>query len=92
MNGLMLALPLITLLLTLNMALGMLNRMTPQLSVFVIGFPLTLTVGIISLGLIMPLLAPFTEHLFGEFFDRPAGGTKWPGKLEFKIAVSDSGK
>ncbi|EPT9749416.1 flagellar biosynthetic protein FliR [Yersinia enterocolitica] len=73
MNGLMLALPLITLLLTLNMALGMLNRMTPQLSVFVIGFPLTLTVGIISLGLIMPLLAPFTEHLFGEFFDRLAG-------------------
>lgn len=72
MNGLMLALPLITLLLTLNMALGMLNRMTPQLSVFVIGFPLTLTVGIISLGLIMPLLAPFTEHLFGEFFDRLA--------------------
>ncbi|WP_016614531.1 flagellar biosynthetic protein FliR, partial [Yersinia pestis] len=72
MNGLMLALPLITLLLTLNMALGMLNRMTPQLSVFVIGFPLTLTVGIISLGLIMPLLAPFTEHLFSEFFDRLA--------------------
>lgn len=46
--------------------------MTPQLSVFVIGFPLTLTVGIISLGLIMPLLAPFTEHLFSEFFDRLA--------------------
>ncbi|EEQ05620.1 flagellar biosynthetic protein FliR [Yersinia bercovieri] len=72
MNGLMLALPLITLLLTLNLALGMLNRMTPQLSVFVIGFPLTLTVGILSLGLIMPLLAPFAEHLFSEFFDRLA--------------------
>jgi flagellar biosynthesis protein FliR len=46
LNGLMLALPLITLLLTLNLALGLLNRMAPQLSIFVIGFPLTLTVGI----------------------------------------------
>lgn len=44
LNGLMLALPLITLLLTLNLALGLLNRMAPQLSIFVIGFPLTLTV------------------------------------------------
>ncbi len=39
LNGLMLALPVITLLLTLNLALGLLNRMAPQLSVFVIGFP-----------------------------------------------------
>ncbi|MGQ0420953.1 flagellar biosynthetic protein FliR [Bacillus sp. HC-Mk] len=35
LNGLMLALPLITLLLTLNLALGLLNRMAPQLSIFV---------------------------------------------------------
>ena len=32
-------LPIITLLLTVNLALGLLNRMAPQLSVFVIGFP-----------------------------------------------------
>lgn len=38
LNGLMLALPLITLLLTLNLALGLLNRMAPQLSIFVIDF------------------------------------------------------
>lgn len=73
LSGLMLALPMITILLTLNMALGMLNRMTPQLSVFVIGFPLTLTIGMLTLGLIMPALAPYCEHLFGEFFDRLAG-------------------
>ncbi len=46
LNGLMLALPIITLLLTVNLALGLLNRMAPQLSVFVIGFPVTLTVGL----------------------------------------------
>ncbi|MFH8134858.1 flagellar biosynthetic protein FliR [Pantoea osteomyelitidis] len=69
LNGMMLALPLIVLLLTLNLALGLLNRVSPQLSVFAIGFPVTLTVGILSLGMMMPLLAPFCEHLFGEVFD-----------------------
>ncbi|MXD75951.1 flagellar biosynthetic protein FliR [Escherichia coli] len=65
----MLALPLITLLLTLNLALGLLNRMAPQLSIFVIGFPLTLTVGISLMAALMPLIAPFCEHLFSEIFN-----------------------
>jgi len=69
LNGLMLALPIITLLLTLNLALGLLNRMAPQLSVFVIGFPLTLTIGILLISLLMPFIAPFCEHLFGEIFN-----------------------
>lgn len=69
LNGLMLALPVITLLLTVNLALGLLNRMAPQLSVFVIGFPVTLTVGMILMSLLMPLIAPFCEHLFGELFN-----------------------
>ncbi|WP_176051994.1 flagellar biosynthetic protein FliR, partial [Escherichia coli] len=37
LNGLMLSLTLITLLLTLNLALGLLNRMHPQLSVLANG-------------------------------------------------------
>ena len=69
LSGVMLALPIITLLLTVNLALGMLNRMTPQLSVFVIGFPITLTVGILLISELMPLIAPFCEHLFAEVFD-----------------------
>ncbi|WP_034915688.1 MULTISPECIES: flagellar biosynthetic protein FliR [Erwinia] len=69
LNGLRLALPLITLLLTLNLALGLLNRVAPQLSVFAIGFPVTLSLGIVFLSLMMPLIAPFSEHLFSEVFD-----------------------
>ncbi|BDH45345.1 flagellar biosynthetic protein FliR [Salmonella enterica subsp. enterica serovar Choleraesuis] len=69
LSGLMLALPLVTLLLTLNVALGLLNRMSPQLSVFVVGFPVTLTAGIMVMAALMPLVAPFAEHLFGELFD-----------------------
>ncbi|MEQ4509154.1 MAG: flagellar biosynthetic protein FliR, partial [Dickeya sp.] len=67
--GLMLALPIITLLLTINLSLGLLNRMAPQLSVFVIGFPVTLSVGILLISAMMPLIAPFCERLFSEIFD-----------------------
>lgn len=69
LNGMMLALPLIVLLLLVNLVLGLLNRVTPQLSIFAIGFPVTLTVGILTMGLMMPLVAPFCERLFSEVFD-----------------------
>ncbi|MGK9174180.1 flagellar type III secretion system protein FliR [Yokenella regensburgei] len=69
LNGLMLALPIITLLLTANLALGLLNRMAPQLSVFVIGFPITLSVGMLLMMAMMPLIAPFSERLFSEIFN-----------------------
>ena len=81
LNGLMLALPVMTLLLTLNLALGLLNRMAPQLSVFVIGFPLTLTVGISLMAALMPLIAPFCERLFSEIFNLLADiVSEMPGK------------
>jgi len=69
LNGLMLALPVITLLLTLNLSLGLLNRMAPQLSIFSVGFPITLGVGITLMSALMPLIAPFCEHLFSEIFN-----------------------
>lgn len=62
--GLMLALPLVTTLLTINLAMGILNRASPQLSIFSIGFPMTLLVGIAMLRLLMPHLAPFLEQQF----------------------------
>ncbi|MEQ5121897.1 flagellar biosynthetic protein FliR [Morganella morganii] len=70
LNGLMLALPFITLFLILNLALGILNRMTPQLSVFVVGFPLTLTVGISMMGLIISVLPGFTERVIHQAFEQ----------------------
>ena len=41
-SGLLLALPLICALLTINLAMGILNRAAPQLSVFSVGFPVSL--------------------------------------------------
>ncbi|WP_176663586.1 flagellar biosynthetic protein FliR [Variovorax sp. SG517] len=65
-SGLMLALPLITALLTLNLAMGILNRASPQFSIFAVGFPLTLLAGIFMLQLLMPNLGAFLEPRFGE--------------------------
>lgn len=66
--GLMFALPLVAILLLLNISMGILNRMTPQLSVFVVGFPLSLFMGIYMLGNLLPYVNRFFESLFGEFF------------------------
>ncbi len=70
--GLMLGLPIITLLLAINFTLGLLNRLTPQLSIFVIGFPLTLTVGMGAQAIEMRTLAPFFENLMAEIFNHLA--------------------
>lgn len=63
-TGLMLSLPLITTLLTINLAMGILNRASPQFNIFAIGFPITLLVGLVMLLLLMPHLGPFLEQQF----------------------------
>lgn len=65
-HGLMLSLPLVTALLTLNLAMGILNRASPQFSIFAVGFPLTLLAGIGMMQLLLPQLGPFLEPRFGE--------------------------
>jgi flagellar biosynthetic protein FliR len=68
-GGLMLALPLIATLLVINLAMGILNRVSPQFSIFSVGFPITLLVGMIMLQVLMPLLGPFLLPQFGLGFD-----------------------
>lgn len=63
-GGLMLALPLIATLLTLNLAMGILNRVSPQFSIFSVGFPITLLAGVGMLQLLMQYIAPFLEPQF----------------------------
>ena len=63
-SGLLLALPLICALLTINLAMGILNRAAPQLSVFSVGFPVSLIVGVVLLTVVLPNSGPFLEALF----------------------------
>jgi flagellar biosynthetic protein FliR len=68
MGGLMLALPLIATLLTLNLAMGILNRVSPQFSIFAVGFPITMLAGMGMLQLLMQYLAPFLGPRFSAGF------------------------
>jgi len=72
-TGMMLALPLVTALLTLNLAMGILNRASPQFSIFAVGFPLTLLAGIGMLGLLMPQLGAFLAPRFAAALDSLLG-------------------
>ena len=69
--GLWIALPLIAMLLFVNLVLGIISRVAPQINVFAIGFPVTLGVGLIGMLLTLPMMqAPFTmalERMLAQF-------------------------
>ncbi|ANH68582.1 flagellar biosynthetic protein FliR [Mitsuaria sp. 7] len=54
--GLWIALPLITMLMFVNLVLGIISRVAPQLNVFSIGFPLTVSIGLVGLVATLPLM------------------------------------
>jgi flagellar biosynthesis protein FliR len=70
-TGLWIALPLITLLLVVNLVLGAISRVAPQIEIFAVGFPITVSVGLLGLLLTLPgLQQPFTmalERVLGQF-------------------------
>ena len=69
--GLWIALPLVGMLLFVNLVLGVISRVAPQISIFSVGFPLTLSVGLIGMLVTLPLMdAPFTlalERMLAHF-------------------------
>ncbi len=64
--GMSMALPLVGSLLILNLAMGILNRSAPQLTVFNIGFPMTLTIGLVLLMVLMTDMSRFLQRLFSN--------------------------
>jgi flagellar biosynthetic protein FliR len=58
--GVQLSLPIVAALLITNVALGILTKAAPQLNIFGVGFPVTIGVGLIMIGLVLPyLMTPF---------------------------------
>lgn len=55
-SALWIALPMLAILMFLNVGLGIVSRIAPQFSIFSIGFPLTLIVGLIGMALTLPML------------------------------------
>jgi flagellar biosynthetic protein FliR len=55
-SGLWIALPMIGMLLFANLALGIVSRVAPQMNIYAIGFPVTLSVGLIGMTVTLPML------------------------------------
>lgn len=65
-SALWIALPMIGLLLFVNLVLGVISRVAPQMNIFAIGFPITLTAGMVGLCLFLSLLEhPMTALMNG---------------------------
>lgn len=54
--GLWIALPMIGMLLFINVVLGFISRIAPQMNAFAIGFPLTLSAGLVGIAATLPML------------------------------------
>ena len=69
--GLWIALPMIAMLLFVNLVLGIISRVAQQMNIFAIGFPITVSVGLIGMLLTLPMMQmPFTmaiERMLAHF-------------------------
>jgi flagellar biosynthetic protein FliR len=54
--GLWIALPLVGMLIFINMVLGIVSRIAPQMNAFAIGFPVTLSAGLVGIAFTLPML------------------------------------
>ena len=64
--GVILSLPVVTVLLITNLALGVLTKAAPQLNLFAVGFPITLAVGFFTFMLSFSYMAIPLERFFNE--------------------------
>ncbi|MNL58230.1 flagellar biosynthesis protein FliR [compost metagenome] len=46
----------IALLLFVNLAMGIISRVAPQMNIYAVGFPVTLTVGLLGIAATLPML------------------------------------
>jgi len=64
-GGLLMALPVVTALLIINLGMGIITRAAPQLNIFAVGFPMTMMVGF----LIMWVTVPDVLHNFSDLMN-----------------------
>ncbi|WP_295849781.1 flagellar biosynthetic protein FliR [uncultured Xylophilus sp.] len=55
-SALWIALPMIGLMLFVNLTMGIISRVAPQMNIYAVGFPVTLTVGMAGIAAILPML------------------------------------
>jgi flagellar biosynthetic protein FliR len=73
-SALWIALPMVGLLLFVNLVLGVISRVAPQMNIYAIGFPVTLTAGLAGIALVLPLLEQPLLALMERMIALFAGG------------------
>lgn len=66
LNSLLFVLPIMIILLILSFVMSILNRLSPQISIFSIGFPLNLLVGMLVLYFLVSITLPYFEKVLHE--------------------------
>lgn len=61
-----LSIPVIAMILFTNVGLGIVARTVPQINVFIVGFPLQISIGLIFFGLSIPLCGVLLQHAYGH--------------------------
>jgi len=62
--ALKIAAPIMAVMIFTNVALGVIARTVPQMNIFIVGFPLQISLGLIFLGLTAPLFVRMTQGIF----------------------------
>ena len=68
-GAILVAIPAVTALLMVNIAMGVITRAAPQLNIFAVGFPLMLLLGFVLLVLTLPSVLPQFANQISHAFD-----------------------
>ncbi len=68
-SALWISLPMIALLLFVNLTLGIISRVAPQMNIYAVGFPVTLTVGLVGIAATLPMLEQPVLALMQQVID-----------------------
>ncbi len=67
-GGLLMALPIVTALLVVNLGMGIITRAAPQLNIFAVGFPMTMIIGFVVMWATLPNVLHNFSELMAEGF------------------------
>jgi flagellar biosynthetic protein FliR len=65
-SALWIALPMMALLLFVNLTMGIISRIAPQMNIFAVGFPVTLTVGMLGITATLPMMEQPLLRMFEQ--------------------------
>lgn len=68
-SALWIAMPMIGMLLFVNLAMGFVSRVAPQINIFSVGFPATLVAGLLGIAITLPMLDQPFISLMGRVID-----------------------